>query len=754
MAQPPTTSGARLLLRRMRQIMAEPGSAQDRLDKVVALIATNMVAEVCSCYLRRAGEVLELFASHGLKPEAVHRTRLRIGEGLVGDIAAFARPLNLADAQAHPLFAYRPETGEEIYHSLLGVPIRQGGRVVGVLVVQNRKPRNYDDEEIEALEIVAMVLAELIAGGELVDPSELSDLPSIAGPRVLEGLGIVDGVALGEVYIHNPRLEIAHVVAEDPQIERERLAIAMTSLRADVDRLLAAPDMADDGDHRDVLETYGMFARDSGWLRRIEEAIDTGITAEAAVVRVQEDNRRRINQLGNSYLRERLMDLDDLSARLVKHLIGESAGQKRPLPENAILVARNMGPAEFVDYDRDRLRGVILEEGSLTTHVAIMARAFQIPMIGRVRGAVDRLERGERVFMDGGRGQVVIRPGENLVQAFREQAAMRAARQAIYQEIRDKPARTRDGIEISLRINAGLPVDVSQLETIGAEGVGLYRTEIPLMLSAAFPNVEQQTEIYADILERAGGRPVVFRTLDIGGDKRLPAFAWEDEENPAMGWRALRIGLDLPAILRHQVRALIGASAGRPLAVMFPMVTTVKEFADGRGLIDREVARARARGEVLPSKIEVGAMLEVPALVWQLDALLQQVDFLSVGTNDLVQFFYAADRGNPRLSGRYDLLHGAMLSMLRSVVAAADRSGTPLTICGEAAGDPLQAMVLIGCGVRSLSMSPARLGAIKLMCQNLEVAQLKDYLTSLEKNWASDMRRALLNFVNDHNITI
>lgn len=755
MATPPTASGARRLLRRMREIMADPGSAQGRLDKVVALIATNMVAEVCSCYLRRAGEVLELFATQGLKPDAVHRTRLRIGEGLVGDIAAYRRPLNLADAQSHPLFAYREETGEEIYKSLLGVPILQAGRTLGVLVVQNRTLRQYDDEEVEALEIVAMVLAELVAGGELVDPTELSDVPSITGPQVLEGLGIVGGLAMGEVVIHSQGIEVTKIVAEDPEQELERLALAVAGLRADVDRLLSAPDLAGEGDHREVLETYGMFARDSGWLNRIEEAIKTGITAEAAVVRVQEENRRRITQLGNSYLRERLMDLDDLSARLLKHLTGgQSPATLAALPDDCILVARSMGPAEFVDYDRERVRGLILEEGSLTTHVAIMARAFRIPMIGRVRGAMERFHKGDQVLMDGRNGQIVIRPDENLVQAYYEQIAARDARRALYETLRHKKVVTKDGIDIALFLNAGLPVDVSHLDLTGADGVGLYRTEIPMMLSPRYPGVNEQVDIYADIMERAGDKPVVFRTLDIGGDKPLPSLPQIPEENPAMGWRAIRIGLDMPSILRQQLRALIRAAAGKPLSIMFPMVTTVAEFADARDLLDRELSRVRAGGDPVPERVSVGAMVEVPALVWQLDELLPQVDFLSVGTNDLLQFFFASDRGNTRLAGRYDLLHGSVLSMLREIVAACDSAGKPLTVCGEAAGEPLQAMTLIGVGVRRLSMSPARIGAIKLMTQNLDVGLLKEYLAFMEKNWSSDLRRALLNFVKDHNIDV
>jgi len=756
MTSTPSVSGPRRLLRRLRDVMAGHGRAQDRLDQLVRIIASDMVAEVCSCYLMRAGEVLELFATEGLNPSAVHKTRLQISEGLVGHIAANARPLNLADAQSHPLFAYRPETGEEIYQSLMGVPVLRDGRVIGVLVVQNRTRRHYDEEELEALQVVAMVIAELAAGGELVDPAELlAPEGRFTGPAVIEGQSLVPGLALGTVVVRRPQAPVTRLVADDPTVEKRRLAEAVAALREGLDRMLAAPDLAQAGEPRDVLESFRMFADDSGWLRRIEDAIDSGLSAEAAVIRVQEDTRVRMSQATSSYLRERLLDLEELANRLSRHLTGEAGSIGGPdLPDDVVLVARSLGPAELLEIDRERLRGVVLEDGSPTMHLAIVARALEIPVVGQVRDALSRLSAGETVIVDGTEGRITARPEDAEIHLLNEQAADRSQRQERYRALRDVKAMTLDGVEISLNINVGLVVDTKRIDDFGADGVGLCRTEIPFMMSSRYPDINAQTQLYRGIMDSAGGKPVVFRTLDIGGDKRLPYLPAMNEENPAMGWRAIRIGLDRPAILRHQLRALLRAADGRPLSVMFPMIATVGEFKRAKALLDRELRRCRDLGESQPESLKVGAMIEVPALMWQLPALLNAVDFVSVGTNDLVQFLFASDRGNAVISKRYGVLSPAVLALFRQLVEACDSHGVPLTVCGEAAGDPIEAMALAGVGVRSLSMPPSRLGGIKVMCRSLTLAALTRYLDGLRDSADMDLKQRLLDFAHDHGVEV
>ncbi|MBV8650631.1 MAG: GAF domain-containing protein, partial [Alphaproteobacteria bacterium] len=572
MEQGPALTGSRRLLRRLRDIMAGSGSAQERLDKIVGLIAADMVAEVCSAYIMRAGEVLELFATEGLRREAVHRTRLRVGEGLVGVVAATARPLALADAQSHPDFAYRPETGEEIYHSLMGVPILRGGRVLGVVVVQNRTQRHYTEDEVEALQTIAMVLAELAASGELIEPGELAPGDGIAVlPVRLDGVRLNPGLAIGAAVLHETRIVIHQVVAEDPDVELERLRKAVAEMQSAIDDLLAASDVAGGGEHRDVLETYRMFAADRGWLSRMREAVRGGLTAEAAVQRVQDENRARMNQVTDPYLRERLLDLEDLANRLLQHITGKSVtAAAASHPDEFILIARSMGPAELLDYDRRGLKGLVLEEGSPTAHVAIVARALDIPVVGRVKDILSKVEPGDLIVADGDNAQIFIRPGEDIQQAIEANMRMRLARMETYAAIRDAPAVTLDGVEVALQLNAGLLIDLPHLDESGAAGIGLYRTEIPFMVRDDFPNVDEQAALYNRILDHAGARPVTFRTLDIGGDKVLPYMRNIEEENPALGWRAIRLGLDRPGLLRSQVRALLRASGGRSLRVMFP----------------------------------------------------------------------------------------------------------------------------------------------------------------------------------------
>ncbi|MHA1570249.1 MAG: putative PEP-binding protein, partial [Alphaproteobacteria bacterium] len=628
--QPVSWTGSRRTLRRLRDIMAGSGTAQDQLDRIVTLIARDMVAEVCSVYVRRAGEVLELFATQGLRHDAVHRTRLQIGEGLVGDIAAHARPLALADARSHPLFAFRPETGEEIYSALMGVPILRGGRVLGVLVVQNRTQRQYADEEIETLQTVAMVLAELVAGGELIKREELRPTADmVLLPERLDGTTLSPGLAAGTAVLHQPRIAIEIIVAEDPDLELSRLADATAALQGQLEQLMQRSDLAVAGEPREILETYLMFARDRGWRRRIEAAIRSGLTAEAAVQKVQNDTRARMTPMADAYMRERLLDLDDLTTRLIQHLHGDPPAPP-PSGKDIVLIARAMGPAELLNYDRESLQAVVLEEGGATSHVAIIAGILALPMVGRTTGILSRVESGDPVLVDADSGFVYVRPGEDVHARFAESMQRHGKLQQRYAASRDLPAKTRDGVAISLNLNAGMAGDVQHLQSTNTDGVGLYRTEIPFMMHGSHPDVPTQTNLYRRILEEAGDKPVVFRTLDIGGDKLLPHLAENDEANPAMGWRAIRVALDRPSLLRDQCRALLAANAGREMSVMFPMVAEVSEFLEAKRLLQMEVARAGDKGAALPSAIRVGVMFEVPALVWQLSTLLPLVDFITV----------------------------------------------------------------------------------------------------------------------------
>ena len=713
--------GPRLLLRRLREVMAEPVAAQARLDRIVVLIASNMVAEVCSLYVARADGPLELFATEGLNREAVHLTTLRPGEGLVGLIAATAEPLALSDAQKHPAFSYKPETGEEIYHSFLGVPVLRGGATLGVLVVQNRARRTYSEEEIEALQTTAMLLAEMVASGQLQSLGGQGAPIAAARPLSLTGAPIADGLGLGHVVLHQPRVVVSKIVADDVAFEIDRLEKAIDAMRASVDDLIDRSDDGAAGEHREVLEAFRMIAHDRGWLRRLREAVAGGLTAEAAVERVQSDARARLQRQTDPYLRDRLHDLTDIANRLLHQLAGQSLVLlPSELPENAVLVARSMSPAALLDYDRGRLRGVVLEEGGASSHIAIVARALAIPVVSDIPNISEIAEQGDAIVVDGAAGQVHLRPPPDVEASYAEDARLRAQRQDQYRALRDLPALTLDGVEIGLHMNAGLLIDMPHLSETGAQSIGLFRTELQFMLASRFPRLGAQEAIYRSVLDAAGDRSVTFRTLDIGGDKLLPYMKRLDEGNPALGWRAIRIGLDRPALLRTQLRALLRSAAGRELRVMIPMISTVGEFASAQGILQQEIAFADRCGRERPREIKFGAMVEVPALLWQLDDIAARADFLSVGSNDLMQYLYAADRDNKRVAGRFDPLSPAFLRALRSIAEAGARHRKPVALCGEIGGRPLEAMALIGLGYRHISMAATAIGPVKAMVLSLD----------------------------------
>lgn len=746
--------GPRVLLRRLREIMAEQVSPQMRLDRLVSLIAANMVAEVCSIYLRRAGNTYELFATEGLSRSAVHQTRLREGEGLVGLVAETAEPLNISDAPGHPRFAYRPETAEDPYRSFMGVPVVRGGQVYGVLTVQNRTARLYEEEEVEALQTVAMVLAEVVAHGSLFDLAEL-DEPELRAdrPRAFQGDGLAEGVAIGRVALHEPRIKVERLIADDPAEELKRLDAALAELREAVDKMLDSGELDLTGESREVIEAYRLFAQDQGWRQKLREAVRNGLTAEAAVERVQDELRARIMRMNDTFLRERLHDFEDLARRLQRHLAGDG-NARAELPEDSILIARSMGPAELLDYGRDKLKALVLEEAAATSHVAIVARALGLPLIANVEGVVDIARAGDDIAVDGETGEAHLRPPAEILSVFEARRALRAQRVLRLAQVRDLPAVTKDGVTIELMMNAGMQIDMPHLAESGADGVGLFRTELQFMIGETMPRLADQIEFYRQILDAAGEKPVVFRTLDLGGDKILPYARWERENNPALGWRALRIALDRPALLRYQVRALLAAAANRTLRLLLPMVSHVAEFNQARGLIDREIERTRQLSLPQPRQIQVGAMLEVPALMFMLPQILRSADFVSIGSNDLLQFMFAVDRTNPRVSKRYDALNPASLTIIRQIVRSAAEANGEVSLCGEMAGRPLEAMALIGAGIRTLSMAPTNIGPVKMMIRSMNCREVAQFIDGLCGRTDHSLRTRLAAFAAERGVVL
>jgi len=736
--------------------MASADEAEVRLNNVVHLVASNMVAEVCSAYFIKGGETLELFATEGLKSEAVHITRLRVGEGLVGLVAATGSSLNLSNAQDHPKFAYRPETGEEIFKSMMAVPILRTGKVVGVLAVQNKASRHYSEEEEEAVQTVAMVLAELVVSGDLITAQDNNggNLDRAVIWR-FEGMVFAEGLAEGVVVMHEPRAEILQHLSEDYDQQKLKLDAGLESLLEQIDEIMSAEDIIHHGEHREILDVYKLFARDKGWRVKIVHAIESGLTAEAAVEKIQVENRSKMMKTEDPYLRERLSDLDDLANRLIRHLMGKAGtAATKTLPENAVVIAQNMGPAELLDYDRDKLKAVILQEGSSTSHVAVVARALGIPMLGQLEEGLLDIDEGVQIIVHGLDGEVYISPPPEILESYRDTISARAKLLARYDDMRDKPVVTKDGVEIELVINGGLTMDIEGMHRTGAKGVGLFRTEFQFMISKTLPRIHPQAEFYKSIIDAAKGQPVTFRTLDIGGDKEVSFLKRDKEENPALGWRAIRIALDRPGLLRYQLRALITAAAGTTLYVMFPMITNVNEFKRAKTILEKELARHRKNNRPMPSDVKVGTMLEVPSLVWQLDDLLPQVDFVSVGSNDLMQFFYASDRGNPRISNRYDILSPPSLSMLRFIVEKCDKYDVPLTLCGEVGGKTIGALALLAIGYRRLSIAPAAVGPVKMMIRSLNLKRVEHFVEQLLSRSDQRIRDELKRFCQENNVKI
>lgn len=744
-----------VLIRQLREVMASSSEPQAKLDRIVKVIAANMVAEVSSIYVRLADGSLELIATEGLRAEAVHQLKMRKGEGLVGLIAEWRESINLPEAQKHPAFSYKAETGEERYHSFLGVPIQRDHRTLGVLTVQNRIERKYSDEEVEALQTTAMVLAEMIASGAFTPAGAAApDRRSVS--LTLRGAAINDGIAMGHVVLHEPRVHIDRFFADNIQVELQRLEDAVAELRRVMDSLVHKGDTSKANEHREIIETVRMLAHDQGWARRMREAVIAGLTAEAAVERVQQNMRTQFLRHADSFWRERLHDLDDLANRLLRILNGKDGGKpaSAKLPADSILVARNMGAAELLDYDTTNLRGLVIEDGGATSHVSIVARSLGIAALVQVQDVLSAIDHGDPMVLDATVGEVHIRPSLELIRAYSDKVRFRAKRQAQFERLKNKPAVTKDGTRIQVNMNAGLLVDLPNFGLAGADGIGLFRTELQFMISSTFPRLNQQQAAYERVLDAAEGRPVIFRSLDVGSDKVLPYLKTAKEENPALGWRAIRMSLDRPSLFRMQVRALLRAAAGRELRLMIPFVTEVGEFIEAKALIQKEVEHAKKHGHALPKELQTGVMLEVPALVWQLDALLPLVDFVSVGSNDLLQFLFAADRDNHRVARRFDSLNLAAMRVMREIVVKADQHKVSLGLCGEMAGRPMEALALLGLGFRAISMSPASIGPVKAMILSANAQDTEEFTLGLLDKNCTTIRNELMEFARKNDIRI
>ncbi|WP_170362531.1 MULTISPECIES: phosphoenolpyruvate--protein phosphotransferase [Ruegeria] len=741
-----TETESRKLLGRLREEMASEAAGQERLDRITHLIADSIRAEVCSVYLFRDEDTLELCATEGLAPEAVHKTRMRMGEGLVGRVAQSGKVVNTPDAPSAKGFRYMPETGEERFSSFLGVPVQRLGEKLGVLVVQSREARRFSADEVYALEVVAMVLAEMAELGAFVgEGAALSPLHQQSVQ--LSGGPAQEGYAEGHVWLHEPRVVVTNPIADDPHRERERLNEAVEELRVGVDKMLEIS-QGGDKEQLQVLEAYRMFANSKGWMRRMEEDIALGLSAEAAVEKEQSQARARMGQVTDPYLRERLADLDDLSNRLLRILTGQGNTNGSDLPPDPILIARNIGPGDLLEYGRS-LKGIVLEEGSVGSHATIVARALAIPLVVHVGRITTEALNGDHILVDGDQGIVHLRPEDTVANAVRDKIAMQAKAQERYASIRETPTVTRDGERINLVMNAGLMADLPSLNNSGAEGVGLFRTELQFLIRNQMPKRSELVTQYQRVLDAAEGKRVIFRTLDIGSDKVLPYMKHVAEPNPALGWRAIRVGLDKRGVMRMQLQALLRAANGRPLSIMFPFVAQADEFYEARWEVNKTIEREKRLGHILPETLEVGAMLETPSLAFAPQKFFDEVDFVSVGGNDLKQFFFAADRENELVRRRYDTLNVSFLSFIAQIVERCNSSNTPLSFCGEDAGRPVEALCLAAMGIRTLSMRPASIGPVKSVLLRADLQSLRKIIADARHRGEQSVRPAVMEWLRN-----
>lgn len=737
---------SRILLKRLKEALAEEGEGQKRLDRLTHLIADSMGTEVCSVYLLVDNKTLELCATEGLDLASVHKTRLRIGEGLVGLVAKDAKPINTDDAPSQAGFRFMPETREERYSSFLGVPIQRLGETLGVLVVQSRVPRLFSDDEIYAIEVVAMVLAEMTELGAFVGGDENLKAPHQYSVLIRGGVAH-EGAASGNVLLHEPRVVVTNPFADDTRAEQGRLQEAIQRLKGDVDGMLNTALKGATEEHKKILEAYRMFANSKSWLKRMEEDIESGLSAEAAVEKEQSTVRARMSRVEDVYLRDRLHDLDDLSNRLLRVLTGQGSSDHTDFPVNPILIARNIGPGELLEYGR-KLKGIILEEGSVGSHATVIARAMAIPLIINAHGITTEALNGDHILVDGDGGIVNLRPEDNVKKAFSEKIAMQSKKLERYAKLKDTPAVSKDGIKISLMMNAGLMADLPSLKSSGAEGVGLFRTELQFLARNSIPKRGELAALYGQIMDAADDKRVVFRTLDIGSDKVLPYMRPTDEPNPAMGWRAIRLGLDKPGVMKMQLQAIFRAASNKNVSVMFPMIAQFDEFRQARDLLQVVLANEKKMGHNLPKNVEIGAMLETPSLAFAPRQFFELADFVSIGGNDLKQFFYAADRENERVRKRYDSLNVSFVNLIKQIVERCAETKTPLSFCGEDAGRPIEAVCLLAMGIRTLSMRPASIGAVKSLIMEINLKDLRHIIDTALVSGEQSIRSAVEEWIN------
>lgn len=730
---------AMAILQKIQQDISENKETSEKLEHIMSLIAQGFDADACACYITVDDTYLELFCKYGFQDE--YKINIRYGETIIGQVAD----------QRHSVSYNNPS---EHFKSAIGSPMLRWNKAAGVIVVSSKSEQQFTDEDTSMLETIAMFLTTFFSTEEIsAYKKQLIKSRGLNLKDRLKGIVLNKGFGIGCAVVHRRRQALMKIFAEDKNVELARLEDAKIRMNKSLDEKFNSTRLGI-GEHTDILETYRMFANDKGWYKKISDNIESGLTAEAAIERAYEDMWNRLSASSDSYLRERLLDLRDVADRLRLFLSGDENSNSFNSSEDIIIVAQTMGPADLMDYNYKKIRGLIIEDGTPTMHVAIVAKALNIPVIAKIRGVFKDVKDGELLGIDGQEGYVYINPTDDIKEKFKSKQKDMAIVLEQLEKLKKYANKTIDGVRIKLNINIGLDFDMDYLESTKCDGIGLYRTEIAFMSSDKMPDVNEQISFYKKLIDKAQNKSVVFRSLDVGSDKLLPYWSNMNEDNPAIGWRSIRITLDRRAILRKQMKAFLRAAAGKELKVMFPMIASLEEFLDAKETLMLEYEKEKRKNQAIPKSVKVGLMIEVPSVVFQLDEILKHADFISVGTNDLAQFIFACDRGNPRITDRYDVLSAPFLRVLREIVKKADKAGVPCSVCGEMASNPIEAMTLIGLGYRQLSVAGSAYSNIKLMVRSLNVQDISDYVQILLKSPKRTLRPQLLSYAFDHAIAI
>ena len=729
-------NNSRILLKRLKKTLSELGEAQARLNKIVKIIADSMNSEVCSIYLINRYNILELYATEGLRSKAVHYSQLNVGQGLVGKIAATAEPIKTSQASKTKGFRYLPETGEEIYNSFLGVPIQRLGKMLGVLVIQNLKNREFTEDDVYGLEIVAMVIAEMAELGVFTSSDGSDELSQDKkNPLSINGLVGKEGIVIGNTVLLEPQIKIQNPIADNTKLEKQKLKKSISKLNNQISEIISKKHFKKKGDFLEILETHKLLIEDRSWIKRMESSIDSGLSAIVAVEKEQTTTKSRIAKVKNFYFKERLNEFYEISNILLKILTNQKTYINLEGIKEPILIARNISPLELVSL-RHQLKGIILEDGSVGSHTTIVSRALNIPLLIQTKDIINKISNGDKIILDADQGLVYLRPDKTISELYTSKLKLRNKAKKTFLASKNLEAKTLDNKKIFLMMNAGLMADLPSLDDSGADGVGLYRTELQFLISNKVPKRAEQAEIYCKVLDSAGTNPVFFRTLDIGSDKILPTITPEIEPNPTLGWRAIRLTLERSGVFKMQVQALIRGAKGRNLNIVIPLVTEINEFLKAKDIILDEINREKKRNRIVPNLIKIGAMLEVPSLVFAPNLFFKSVDFLMVGGNDLKQFFFAADRENEKVRKRYDMLSTSFLSFLKLIVKKSEKYKLPLSYCGEDAGKPIEALVLCSLGFKTLSMQPNCIAPVKSLLRNIKLSEIKQIVEfALEANY-------------------